>query len=80
MTHAHPSREAYAVLLLRVSLGVMFIAHCLVLKDDLYAAGTAQFFESLGLPALLAYHVLGRSSSAASCSCSASRAAGSPSP
>lgn len=46
----------YAALMLRVSLGVMFIAHSLVLKYFLFGlAGTAQFFESLGLPAALAY-------------------------
>jgi putative oxidoreductase len=48
--------EAYGVLLLRVSLGVMFIAHSLVLKLMTFTlAGTAQYFESLGLPGFLAY-------------------------
>jgi putative oxidoreductase len=46
----------YAALALRVSLGVMFIAHSLILKYFIYTLpGTAQFFESLGLPAALAY-------------------------
>ena len=46
----------YAALVLRVSLGVMYIAHSLVLKHFTYTLpGTAQFFESLGLPAALAY-------------------------
>ena len=46
----------YAALMLRVTLGVMFIAHSLVLKYYTFTlAGTAQFFESLGLPAALAY-------------------------
>ncbi len=50
------SSTAYGVLLLRVSLGVMFIAHSLVLKLMTFSlAGTAQYFESLGLPASLAY-------------------------
>ena len=51
------SRTApYAATLLRVSLGVMFIAHSLVLKYLTFTLpGTAQFFESLGLPAGLAY-------------------------
>ena len=51
------SRTApYAATLLRVSLGAMFIAHSLVLKHFTYTLpGTAQFFESLGLPAALAY-------------------------
>ena len=46
----------YGALVLRVTLGVMFIAHSLILKYYTFTlAGTAQFFESLGLPALLAY-------------------------
>lgn len=46
----------YAALVLRVSLGVMFIAHSLILKYFIYSLpGTAQFFQSLGLPAALAY-------------------------
>lgn len=51
------SRTApYAALLLRVALGVMYLAHSVVLKLMTFTlAGTAQFFESLGLPAPLAY-------------------------
>lgn len=46
----------YAATLLRVSLGLMFIAHSLILKHVTYTLpGTAQFFDSLGLPAALAY-------------------------
>ena len=46
----------YAAALLRVSLGAMFIAHALILKHFTYSLpGTVQFFESLGLPAALAY-------------------------
>jgi putative oxidoreductase len=46
----------YAATLLRISLGTMYIAHSLVLKHFTYTLpGTAQFFESLGLPAVLAY-------------------------
>ena len=46
----------YAALILRVTLGVMFIAHSLVLKYFMYTLpGTAQFFESIGLPGALAY-------------------------
>ncbi len=49
--------EAAAVLL-RVSLGVMFIAHSVVLKLFTYGlAGTAGYFESIGLPGALAYVV-----------------------
>ena len=46
----------YAALVLRVTLGVMFIAHSLILKHFMYTLpGTAQFFESIGLPGVLAY-------------------------
>jgi len=56
MTRNSPSAEPYGILLLRVSLGVMFIAHSLVLKWMTFGlSGTAQYFESLGLPAALAY-------------------------
>jgi putative oxidoreductase len=48
----------YAALVLRLGLGVMFIAHSLWLKLFVFTLpGTAQFFESLGLPAALAYAV-----------------------
>jgi putative oxidoreductase len=46
----------YAATVLRVSLGAMFVAHSLILKYFVFTLpGTAQFFESLGLPAALAY-------------------------
>jgi putative oxidoreductase len=42
--------------LLRVSLGVMFLAHSVVLKLLTYGLpGTAAFFEGVGLPGWLAY-------------------------
>ena len=48
----------YAALLLRVSLGVMFIAHSVYLKVFVFTLpGTAQFFTSIGLPAAFAYLV-----------------------
>jgi len=51
-------RIGYGIALLRVSLGVMFIAHAIVLKYLTYTLpGTAQFFESVGLPGPLAYVV-----------------------
>lgn len=44
--------------LLRVALGLMFIAHSVVLKYLTFTlAGTAQYFVSIGLPAFLAYVV-----------------------
>ena len=48
----------YGALLLRLGLGVMFIAHSLYLKLFVFTlAGTAGFFESLGLPGVVAYLV-----------------------
>ena len=50
----------YGTALLRISLGLMFIAHSVVLKYFTFTlAGTAQFFASIGLPGLLAYVVFG---------------------
>ena len=41
----------YEALLLRVSLGVMVVAHGLVLKDFVFTTiGTVGFFELLGYP------------------------------
>jgi putative oxidoreductase len=45
----------YAALVLRVALGVMFIAHALLKYYVFTLPGTAQFFQSLGLPAAAAY-------------------------
>ena len=42
-------------LVLRVALGTMFIAHALLKYYVFTLPGTAQFFESLGLPAALGY-------------------------
>ena len=48
----------YAALVLRVALGVMFLAHSVLLKLFIFTLpGTAQFFQSLGLPGWLAYAV-----------------------
>jgi len=44
--------------LLRVALGIMFIAHSVLLKYFTFTlAGTAQYFDSIGLPGSLAYGV-----------------------
>ena len=48
----------YAALVLGVSLGAMFLAHSVYLKAFVFTLpGTAQFFASIGLPAILAYLV-----------------------
>lgn len=54
MTNQHAA--PYAAFILRISLGAMYVAHSLVLKHFTFTLpGTAQFFESLGLPGPLAY-------------------------
>jgi len=50
----------YGIALLRISLGVMLIAHSVILKYVTYTLpGTAGYFESIGLPGFLAYVVFG---------------------
>lgn len=52
------SRTApYAALVLRLSLGLMFVAHALLKLFVFTLPGTAQFFQSLGLPGVLGYAV-----------------------
>ena len=46
---------AVAALVLRVALGTMFVAHALLKYFAFTLPGTAQFFESLGLPGTLGY-------------------------
>ena len=46
----------YGALVLRVSLGVMFLVHSLYLKLVVFTLpGTVKFFESLGLPSVAAH-------------------------
>jgi len=47
----------YAVLLLRVSLGILFLSHGLLKVFVFTLPGTAQFFSSVGLPGFMAYPV-----------------------
>jgi len=47
----------YAALVLRISLGVMFIAHGLLKLFVFTLPGTAQFFTSVGFPGWSAYPV-----------------------
>lgn len=47
-----------AKFLLRLALGIMFLAHSLILKLFVFTlTGTAQFFESIGIAGWLAYMV-----------------------
>lgn len=50
-----PRTAPYAALLLRVALGVLFLAHAGLKVIVFTPAGTASFFESLGLPGVLAH-------------------------
>jgi putative oxidoreductase len=53
------AREQLAASLLRIALGAMYVTHGLVLKVWTYGfAGTAGYFESIGLPGPLAYVVI----------------------
>src|SRR3974390_1678306 len=53
------SRTApYAALLLRLSLGTLFLAHAGLKFFVFTPAGTAKFFGSVGLPSELAYLVI----------------------
>ncbi len=48
----------FSIFVLRVSLGLVLIAHSIYLKMIVFTLpGTAQFFASIGLPAMLAYVV-----------------------
>lgn len=49
----------YGALLLRVSMGVLFILHGIYLKVFVFTmAGTSGYFESLGLPGALAWVIM----------------------
>ena len=48
--------RSYGVFLLRVALGMMFLAHSVIhMLLTITLAGTAEFFVSIGLPGWLAY-------------------------
>jgi putative oxidoreductase len=55
-TMTRPQRTEFATFLLRVTLGIMYLSHSVVLKLATFGlAGTAGFFVSVGLPGWLAY-------------------------
>lgn len=51
--------ESQGVTLLRVSLGVMWISHAMLKVWVFTLPGTVKFFDSVGLPGVLAYPVFG---------------------
>lgn len=48
----------YGAFLLRISLGIMFLAHALLKVFVFSLPGTVQFFENAGFPGFLAYVVI----------------------
>lgn len=56
MTDFQANASTAATTLLRVALGIMYLAHGVVLKLFTFGlAGTAGYFQSIGLPGALAY-------------------------
>lgn len=53
----NPTHAAYGTFILRITLGVMFIAHASLKLLVFTLPGTAKFFESLGLPGVMGYAV-----------------------
>lgn len=57
MANTVPDSARWAATLLRLSLGVMYLAHALLKLLVFTLPGTAQFFHTVGLPGALAYPV-----------------------
>jgi len=58
LSASEATRADHAALILRVTMGIFFLAHAW-LKIALFTpAGTAQFFQSIGFPGFLAYVVI----------------------
>ena len=57
MNPSVPSSKQFGIALLRVSLGVMWIAHALLKLLVFTLPGTAQYFASIGFAGFLAYPV-----------------------
>lgn len=57
MNPSVPSSTQLGIAVLRVSLGVMWIAHALLKLLVFSLPGTAQYFVSIGFPGFLAYPV-----------------------
>ena len=53
-----PVLTSYAALALRLGLGVLALAHGLLKVFVFTVAGTVAYFESLGLPGVMAYGVI----------------------
>jgi putative oxidoreductase len=53
----HSDTQQHGLTLLRIALGVMWLAHASLKWFVFTLPGTAQFFDSVGLPGVLAYPV-----------------------
>lgn len=53
--NARLNNPGLAALILRITLGVLFLAHAWLKIAVFTPAGTAQFFQSIGLPGFMAY-------------------------
>jgi putative oxidoreductase len=62
-----PSTAPYGVLLLRLCLGALFIAHAMLKVRVFTIPGTVKFFQSLGLPGWLAYVTIAAELGGATC-------------
>jgi putative oxidoreductase len=54
----NPRTAPYAAVLLRVSLGALFLAHVALKIFVFTVPGTVGFFQSIGMPAIVAYGVM----------------------
>lgn len=57
----------YAILLLRLCLGAMFIAHAMLKVNVFTIPGTVKYFQSLGLPGRFAYVTIAAELGGAAC-------------
>ncbi len=55
MNSMPPTPRSYGLALLRVALGVMWVAHALLKPLVFGMAGTAQYLDSVGLPGVFAW-------------------------
>lgn len=53
--NARLNNPGLAALILRITLGMLFLAHAWLKIAVFTPAGTAQFFQSIGLPGFMAY-------------------------
>jgi putative oxidoreductase len=52
--------QAFGMTITRIALGIVLFAHGYILKVEIFTiGGTVGFFESIGLPAIAAYLVIG---------------------